>query len=151
MKKAVLLIVLLFFLSVGSTDAHPGRTDASGGHTCRTNCDSWGYGYGEYHNHGGGGSSSGSTGGTYTAPVQETVQDAVILPTNAPLPTRIPTRIATKTPTKPPTPTVRITITSTKRPTPTIAPTQEVKGIQAAAVPQKQGFFAWLLSLFKFE
>jgi hypothetical protein len=150
MKKTLPLIVLFFFLSVGITEAHPGRTDASGGHTCRTNCDKWGYSYGEYHSHGGGGgSTSGSTGGTYTAPVQETVQEAEVLPTNTPLPIRIPTRIPTKTPTKVPTPTVKISITPTKRPSPTIAPTQEVKGVQSTVVPQKQGFFSWLLSLFK--
>ena len=32
--------------------AHPGDTDAYGGHTCRTNCASWGLGYNEYHTHG---------------------------------------------------------------------------------------------------
>jgi len=31
--------------------AHPGRTDSSGCHTCRTNCPSWGLSYGEYHCH----------------------------------------------------------------------------------------------------
>jgi len=31
--------------------AHPGNTDASGCHTCRTNCPSWGLDYGEYHCH----------------------------------------------------------------------------------------------------
>jgi hypothetical protein len=36
------------------THAHPGNTDGSGGHTCRTNCEKWGLGYGEYHYHGGG-------------------------------------------------------------------------------------------------
>lgn len=36
------------------TLAHPGNTDGSGGHTCRTNCEKWGLGYGEYHYHGGG-------------------------------------------------------------------------------------------------
>jgi hypothetical protein len=136
MKKPLLLFVLLFFFSVGSTEAHPGRTDSSGGHTCRTNCEEWGYSYGEYHYHGGGGS---STGGSYTAPVQETVQETVVLPTNTPILTRIPTRIPTKAPKMTPTPTV---------PTPTITPTQGVKDIQATTVPQRQGFFAWLFSLF---
>ena len=36
---------------------HPGGTDASGCHTCRTNCSRWGLKTGEYHCHGGGGSS----------------------------------------------------------------------------------------------
>lgn len=39
--------------------AHPGRTDSSGCHTCRTNCENWGLSYGEYHCHNG--SSSNST------------------------------------------------------------------------------------------
>lgn len=33
------------------TFAHPGRTDSSGCHTCRTNCPNWGLSYGEYHCH----------------------------------------------------------------------------------------------------
>lgn len=31
--------------------AHPGRTDAYGCHTCRTNCAKWGLSTGEYHCH----------------------------------------------------------------------------------------------------
>ncbi|PIR83922.1 hypothetical protein COU18_00710 [Candidatus Kaiserbacteria bacterium CG10_big_fil_rev_8_21_14_0_10_51_14] len=31
--------------------AHPGNTDASGCHTCRTNCPKWGLSTGEYHCH----------------------------------------------------------------------------------------------------
>lgn len=46
--------------------AHPGRTDSSGGHTCRTNCGSWGLEYGEYHHHNGGSSSSSSSNTTST-------------------------------------------------------------------------------------
>jgi endonuclease YncB( thermonuclease family) len=103
MKITLPLIVLLFVFTVNSTEAHPGRTDSSGGHTCRTNCDSWGYSTGEYHSHGGGGSSSGSTGGSYAAPVQETVQEAVVFPTNTPLPIRIPTKTPTRIPTVKPT------------------------------------------------
>lgn len=55
MKKWVILIavVMLLIWLRDSVKAHPGRTDSSGGHTCRTNCSSWGYGYGEYHYHGG--------------------------------------------------------------------------------------------------
>ena len=58
MAKILLGLVLLqiaallyFAVPVG---AHPGNTDANGGHTCRTNCAKWGYGTGEYHFHGGG-------------------------------------------------------------------------------------------------
>ncbi len=42
---------------------HPGRTDSSGGHTCRTNCEKWGLKNGEYHYHSGGGNSSSSSSG----------------------------------------------------------------------------------------
>ena len=38
-----------------------GRTDANGGHTCRTNCEKWGLQYGEYHYHNKPASSSGAT------------------------------------------------------------------------------------------
>lgn len=31
--------------------AHPGRTDSSGCHTCKTNCPNWGLSYSEYHCH----------------------------------------------------------------------------------------------------
>ena len=48
------LFASLLFLTSESAQAHPGRTDGSGGHTCRTNCDKWGVGYGEYHYHNGG-------------------------------------------------------------------------------------------------
>ncbi|MBU4338538.1 YHYH domain-containing protein [Patescibacteria group bacterium] len=34
-----------------TAQAHPGRTDSSGCHTCRTNCSSWGLSSGEYHCH----------------------------------------------------------------------------------------------------
>lgn len=58
MRKLLTLFVFpaLFLLLYSSniTYAHPGNTDAYGGHTCRTNCPSWGYNYGEYHYHGGG-------------------------------------------------------------------------------------------------
>ncbi|MEX1997646.1 MAG: YHYH domain-containing protein [Candidatus Andersenbacteria bacterium] len=49
----VFLIALLTFVTAPSALAHPGNTDGRGGHTCRTNCPSWGYSYGEYHYHGG--------------------------------------------------------------------------------------------------
>ena len=40
-------------LLAGAVSAHPGRTDSSGGHTCRTNCAKWGLSHGQYHRHGG--------------------------------------------------------------------------------------------------
>jgi endonuclease YncB( thermonuclease family) len=84
MKQTLLLLVLFFFFSVGITEAHPGRTDASGGHTCRTNCEKWGYSTGEYHTHGGGAP-------VQSAPVvqQNVVQQPPVLPTK--VPTRLPT------------------------------------------------------------
>jgi hypothetical protein len=49
MKKvvctAVLVLTLLGFGAVRMAEAHPGRTDGNGGHTCRTNCESWGLNY----------------------------------------------------------------------------------------------------------
>ncbi|WP_139489456.1 YHYH domain-containing protein [Brevibacillus dissolubilis] len=71
MKKHVSALITgaLVLASLASVSAHPGRTDSNGGHTCRTNCDSWGLSYGEYHDHNGGGSSSGGSGGhTQTKP-----------------------------------------------------------------------------------
>jgi hypothetical protein len=42
---------VFFSLLPGVVSAHPGGTDSSGCHTCRTNCASWGLSYGEYHCH----------------------------------------------------------------------------------------------------
>ncbi|GED67261.1 hypothetical protein BRE01_09630 [Brevibacillus reuszeri] len=64
MKRITSLLVLMLFLflvPIQTIDAHPGRTDANGGHTCRTNCEKWGLQYGQYHYHNGGGGSSTST------------------------------------------------------------------------------------------
>lgn len=46
-------IVFIFaFATLGQVaSAHPGRTDSSGCHTCRTNCPNWGLSTGEYHCH----------------------------------------------------------------------------------------------------
>lgn len=66
-------IICLLVLPFRSTYAHPGRTDSSGCHTCKTNCSSWGLSQGEYHCHGGGSSPSAGTGSSpqsfYSAPV----------------------------------------------------------------------------------
>lgn len=66
MRKSVYVLVSLLFyfmiVSPVSSDAHPGRTDSNGGHTCHTNCEKWGLEYGEYHYHNGGDTSdSGSS------------------------------------------------------------------------------------------
>ncbi len=51
-KNLLFLLILVFFLSITNPIfAHPGRTDSSGCHTCRTNCEKWGLSYGEYHCH----------------------------------------------------------------------------------------------------
>lgn len=50
-KKMVIIIFLLSCISINNAQAHPGNTDSSGGHTCRTNCEEWGLDYGEYHYH----------------------------------------------------------------------------------------------------
>lgn len=50
-KRIILFSLLsLLFLPI-FTFAHPGNTDASGCHTCRTNCAKWGLKNGEYHCH----------------------------------------------------------------------------------------------------
>ena len=51
MKKIIVLLILITFTFPSVSSAHPGRTDSSGGHTCRTNCPSWGLSTGEYHYH----------------------------------------------------------------------------------------------------
>lgn len=60
--KIFIMFVLLMFVLPINTEAHPGRTDGNGGHTCKTNCtEKWGMPYGHYHYHNGGKSSSSST------------------------------------------------------------------------------------------
>jgi len=49
MKKIIFTISILIFPFISF--AHPGRTDSSGCHTCRTNCAKWGLSSGEYHCH----------------------------------------------------------------------------------------------------
>ncbi|MED4956389.1 copper amine oxidase N-terminal domain-containing protein [Paenibacillus macerans] len=66
MKKRIVVLsmaIMMVAASAAPAGAHPGRTDANGGHTCRTNCEKWGLEYGEYHYHNGGGSSSKSGSG----------------------------------------------------------------------------------------
>ncbi|MFD0590535.1 YHYH domain-containing protein [Paenibacillus sp. GCM10027627] len=60
-KKTTLIFSMLFLLFSGLASAHPGRTDSSGGHYCRTNCAKWGLADGEYHTHNGGSTSSSSS------------------------------------------------------------------------------------------
>ena len=49
-----LIVVGVLVIHRSPAFAHPGRTDASGCHTCRTNCSKWGLRTGQYHCHGGG-------------------------------------------------------------------------------------------------
>lgn len=81
MKKSLstLLLIISVVLPFNEIEAHPGRTDANGGHTCRTNCEKWGLQYGEYHYHNGGSStrssSSHSSGSNhYNAPPKQQVK-----------------------------------------------------------------------------
>jgi hypothetical protein len=141
-KHLIVITFLSFFIFTPTVHAHPGRTDANGGHTCRTNCASWGLSDGEYHTHGGG-SSGGSTGGSNTAPVQEVkapVQEVIVVPTNTPkpifIPTKIPTKIPTRIPTKTPMPTIKASITPTNALKPTIK--QTITAIKAQPKQVKQ-------------
>lgn len=66
-KTLYISMIVLFMLTIllpSITNAHPGRTDSNGGHTCRTNCAKWGLKDGEYHYHNGNGSSSDSNTGS---------------------------------------------------------------------------------------
>lgn len=62
-QPTVVWFVLLTFLTMFAVpvQAHPGRTDSSGCHTCRTNCAQWGLQDGQYHCHNGGGGGSTSS------------------------------------------------------------------------------------------
>lgn len=53
MKKILIMLICSLLFIPNLVLAHPGRTDASGCHTCRTNCAKWGLSNGEYHCHGG--------------------------------------------------------------------------------------------------
>lgn len=56
MKKRMVVLFVLFsmlFLIPNIVLAHPGRTDSSGCHACRTNCSKWGLNNNEYHCHSG--------------------------------------------------------------------------------------------------
>lgn len=51
MRKKFIAVFLFVLLLPTFVFAHPGRTDSSGCHTCRTNCVKWGLSSGEYHCH----------------------------------------------------------------------------------------------------
>lgn len=64
MKKILIILICLLLFIPTLVLAHPGRTDASGCHTCRTNCAKWGLSNGEYHCHGGSKNSTSSSKNT---------------------------------------------------------------------------------------
>lgn len=77
MNKYLKLAILTILILPIYVYAHPGGTDSSGCHTCKTNCSNWGLSYGEYHCHANKGSSQpeypvsstyGSSGTGYTTP-----------------------------------------------------------------------------------
>lgn len=51
MRKIFYTFILGALLIPYISFAHPGNTDSSGCHTCRTNCSKWGLSTGEYHCH----------------------------------------------------------------------------------------------------
>lgn len=51
MKKVIIVLILVSFLVPELAFAHPGKLDKRGGHVCRTNCEKWGFKYGEWHKH----------------------------------------------------------------------------------------------------
>lgn len=52
-NKVIFIIYIVFLVIPIYVYAHPGRTDSSGCHACKTNCASWGLNQGEYHCHNG--------------------------------------------------------------------------------------------------
>ena len=52
LKRLITIVIAISVLSLAlPASAHPGRTDSQGGHTCKTNCEKWGYKFGEWHKH----------------------------------------------------------------------------------------------------
>ena len=84
MKKVLILIVVSLLLTVNQTYAHPGRTDANGGHTCLTNCLAWGLKDGEYHTHNSSGGYTNAEGDVFDS------QGNLIAPAPEPEPTPPP-------------------------------------------------------------
>ena len=91
MKRIVTIMGLIGILVPVVSFAHPGRTDSSGCHTCRTNCSSWGLSTGEYHCHNAKAapqpiepikSTYGANGTGYTTPAPEYKASPVVNTTN---------------------------------------------------------------------
>lgn len=82
------IICILLIFSIGAlAEAHPGRTDSKGGHTCRTNCEKWGLEYGEYHYHNSGGTTSNS-GSKANSSSSATSKSITTTPLAVPQPTK---------------------------------------------------------------
>jgi len=75
--KLLFLFTFIFtlFLVTESSQAHSGRTDGSGGHTCRTNCEQYGLRYGEYHYHGGGSGGGFDSNAFFRAVCERTIEE----------------------------------------------------------------------------
>ncbi|MED0670393.1 thermonuclease family protein [Aneurinibacillus aneurinilyticus] len=87
MKKILALILMLGLVAAPlSAFAHPGRTDANGGHTCRTNCAKWGLKDGEYHYHNGGSSTKTTSSPTTKATQPSATKPATSKPAEKKLP-----------------------------------------------------------------
>lgn len=123
----ITLFLVLFIFSVGTANAHSGRTDANGGHNCNVGACA-----GTYHYH---------NGGTRTAPpvrIYNTPTPRVIYIPPTATPTLIPTN--TPTPTNSPTPTVK----------PTSTPAPVAKQIVDEEPKRNTGIWGFILSLFGF-
>lgn len=106
--EGIAVLILAIFLLPTAALAHPGRTDSSGCHTCRTNCASWGLSTGEYHCHNEGSSTQNDS------EASEPIQTQTNIPTLKPISSNKPKPISTPTPTS--TPTLSPTKTSTPTP-----------------------------------
>ncbi|WP_374120900.1 YHYH domain-containing protein [Neobacillus sp. PS3-12] len=94
MKQKFLTFItigLIVFAQSSVVSAHPGRTDANGGHYCWTNCGKWGLSYGQYHYHNGGGSTS--SGGGSSSSSSYSSQQSIVTPTPAPVPKVDPVQV----------------------------------------------------------
>ncbi len=60
-KKKIGIILTMLLIAFNGVFAHPGRTDSSGCHTCKTNCAKYGLKTGEYHCHDGSSSNKSTT------------------------------------------------------------------------------------------
>jgi micrococcal nuclease len=96
MNKIIWLTGFVFAITIPLTitHAHPGRTDSSGCHTCRTNCGNYGLQTGEYHCHGGGSSSSGSSSGSSSSASTPKPVSTPKPSTPTPAPTPVPEKVS---------------------------------------------------------